>query len=471
MTGEQKTQLKRVRAAILGDRPDTSTSSALYPVYVAVIAAGTYGVPATQQLFRSIDQKWLAEHAESPAGAVTAMVLAALLLTVVRFVGRVHGPVVPPLPYLELVVASPMPRKVTLARNWRLSLAGCTVGGLLVGLVLGAGGAITNTIPPVVILPTTLGGALLGVFVAEFWLRGQLRGQPGTPPPGTSPTGPTGSGRGPTMLGRRLNALALLDISGLKRQSASNATIGGAVLAGDLRTVRLDAARPITNARKARLRASGPLVVIARRDVLGLRRAPWSALSGLAFAAVGSAGLMLSLLSPHTPTIAPLVSLLLCHLGFGTWCEGLRLHADNSGTSRLMGLPFRDTALAHLAVPVLSWTLTTLAVSAGLSLAGLFNPAALVWALGIGALLAGTHLMAAFRGLPPIGVFGPQAGVLSMVFWYSKPLLATLLVGTAMAAWAVRSPAPWSVFAWMLILTAGVFAWGLALVGKRDRRS
>jgi hypothetical protein len=478
MKGEQRARLRQVRAAIRGSSPDTSVSSTLYPVYVAVIAAGTYGVPATQQLFRSIDQKWLAGHAQTPAGAVAAVVLAALLLTVVRFVGQVHGPVVPPLPYLEMVVASPMPRKVTLARNWRLSLAGSTIGGLLVGLVLGAGGAIANTVPPVVILPTALGGGLLGVLVAEFWLRGQLRGQPGTPPPGTPPTGtsptgtsPTGIERGSSMLSRRLNALALLDITGLKRQSASNVTIGGAVLAGDLRTVRLDAARPTTNARRARLRASGPLTVIARRDVLGLRRAHWSALSGLGFAVAGSAGLMLSLLSPHTPTVAPLVSLLLCHLGFGTWCEGLRLHADNSGTSRLLGLPYRDTALAHLAVPVLAWTLTTLAVSAGLSLAGLLNPAALVWAVGTGALLAGTHLMAAFRGLPPIGVFGPQAGVLSMVFWYSKPLLATLLVGTAMAAWAVRSPAPWSVFCWMLILAAGVFAWGLALVGKRDRRS
>lgn len=160
------------------------------------------------------------------------------------------------------------------------------------------------------------------------------------------------------MLARRLNALALLDISGLKRQSASNVTIGGAVLAGDLRTVRLDAARPTTHARQVRLRASGPLVVIARRDLLGLRRTPWSALSGLGLAAAGAAGLMLSLLSPDTPTMAPLGSLLLCHLGFGAWCEGLRLHADNSGTSRLLGLPYRDTALAHLAVPVLGWTLT-----------------------------------------------------------------------------------------------------------------
>jgi hypothetical protein len=463
MTGAQKAQLRQVRSAILGNRPDTSVSSTLYPVYVAVIAAGTYGVPATQQLFRSIDERWLAGHAQTPAGAITGLLAVVLLLTLVRLVGRVHGPVVPPLPYLELVVASPMPRRVTLARNWRLSLAGSTIGGLLVGLVLGAGGAIADAVPPVVMLPTSLGGCLLGVLVAQFWLRGQLQGQ--------SRTAPSGIRRAPAILGRRLNTLALLDITSLMRQSASNLTIGGAVLAGDLRTVRLDAARPATNARRARLRVSGPLMVIARRDILGMRRAPWSALSGLGLSVAGAAGLMLSMRSPHTPTAAPLFSLLMCHLGFGLWCEGLRLHADNSGTSRLLGTPYRDTALAHLAVPVLGWTLTSLVVSAGLSSAGLFNPAALIWALGTGALLAGTHLMAAFRGLPPIGVFGPHAGVPAMVFWYSKPLLATLLVGTGMAAWAVRSPAFWSVFCWMLILTAAVVAWGLALVGKRDRRA
>lgn len=465
MTGAQKAQLRHVRAAILGNRPDTALSSTLYPVYVAVIAAGTYGVPATQQLFRSIDAKWLAAHTQTPAGAIAAVTVTVLFLALVRLGGRVHGPVVPPLPYLEMVVASPMPRRVTLARNWRLSLGGSTIGGLLVGLVIGAGGAIANVAAPAVILPGTLGGCLLGVVAAEFWLRGQLRGQS---------LGQHQSsvrfGRGPSLLPGRRDRLGLLDITDLRRQSASNVTIGGAVLAGDLRTVRLDAARPTTHARHVRLRASRPLVVIARRDVLGLRRAPGMALYGLGLAAAGSAGLMLSLLSPRTPTVAPLVSLLLCHVGFGAWCEGLRLHADNSGTSRLLGLPYRDTALAHLAVPVLAWTLTTLVVGAGLSFAGPVRPIALVWALATGALLAGTHLMAAFRGLPPIGVFSPQAGVPAMVFWYAKPLLATLIVGTAMAAWAVRSPAPWSVLCWMLIATAGVVAWGLALVRKRDRR-
>jgi len=262
-----------------------------------------------------------------------------------------------------------------------------------------------------------------------------------------------------------------LDIAGLQRQSASNATIGGAVLAGDLRTVRLDAARPSTHARHVRLRASGPLVVIARRDLLGLRRASWSALYGLGFAAAGSAGLMLSLQSPRTPTVAPLFSLIVAYLGFGALCEGLRLHADNSGTSRLLGLPYRDTALAHLAVPLSAWALSAIVVNAGLSLAGLVRPTDSIWVLGIGVLLAGSHLMASFRGLPPVGVFGPRAGVPSMIFWYGKPFLATLVVGTATTAWAARIATTWVAFSWLLLLTSGVVAWGLVLVDKRDRRS
>jgi len=459
MTGADQQRLRQVRAAILGNRPDTSVSTTLYPVYVAVIAAASYGVPAAQQLFRSLDGKWLAAHAWTPVGAIVAVSVTALLLALVPLVGRVHGPVVPPLPYLGLVVASPMPRTVTLARNWRLSFGGSVIGGMLVGAVGGAGLAIAKVSSPVVLLPATVCGALLGVLIAELWLHGQVHASPLGLPSGSS------------LPGGRRNALALLDIAGLQRQSASNATIGGAVLAGDLRTVRLDAARPSTHARHVRLRASGPLVVIARRDLLGLRRAPWSALYGLGFAAAGSAGLMLSLQSPRTPTVAPLFSLIVAYLGFGALCEGLRLHADNSGTSRLLGLPYRDTALAHLAVPLSAWALSAIVVNAGLSLAGLVRPTDSIWVLGIGVLLAGSHLMASFRGLPPVGVFGPRAGVPSMIFWYGKPFLATLVVGTATTAWAARIATTWVAFSWLLLLTSGVVAWGLVLVDKRDRRS
>jgi len=471
MTGADRQRLRQVRAAILGDRPDTSLSSALYPVYVAAVAAVSYGVPAAQQLARSVDERWLAEHAWSPAGAIVAVTVTALLMALVWLAGRVHGPVLPPLPYLDLVVASPMPRKVTLARNWRLSLGGSVVGGLMVGAVAGAGLAIAEVASPTVLLPATAGGGLLGVLFAELWLRGQLRD--GEMPFGRNDRLPAGSGQGGSHLSRRLstrrNTLALLDITSLRRQAASTVTMGGAVLAGDLRMVRLDAARPVKRARRVRLRASVPLAVIARRDLLGLRRAPGSALYGLGFTAAGSAGLMLSLLSPRTPTVAPLLSLVVAYLGFGAWCEGLRQHSDNSGTSRLLGLAYRDTAIAHLVVPVSAWSLTTIVSGAGLLLAGLATPAALVWTLGVGTLLAGAHLMAAFRGPPPISAFG-QGGVAMMIFWYARPLLATLVVGTATTAWAARAATPWTLFSWLLLASAAVVKWGLTLVDKRDRR-
>src|SRR5665811_1655990 len=159
MNGADKARLRQVRTAILGNRPDTSVSSTLYPMYVAVIVTGSYGVPAAQSLFRSLDHQWLADHVWSPGGAVGAAILTALLLTLVRLVGRVRGPVMPPLPYLDLVVASPMPRKVTLARNWRLSLGGSILGGLLVGTSVGAGLAIAEVAPPIVLLSTSIGGS------------------------------------------------------------------------------------------------------------------------------------------------------------------------------------------------------------------------------------------------------------------------------------------------------------------------
>ena len=455
MTGADRQRLRQVRAAILGDHPDKSLSNALYPPYVAVILAGSYGVPAAQQFFRSIDKKWLAEHAGTPVGAMVAATATVLLMALVWLVGRAHGPVTPPLPYLDLVVASPMPRKVTLARHWRVSLGGSVFGGLLVGLVAGAGLAIAEVAPATVLMPAAIIGGLLGVIFAEFWLRGQLQG--GLP-------GGTQNG----LRGGRRNALALLDITSLRRQAASNVTMGGAVLSGDLRMVRLDAARPPRRARRVRLRASLPLAVIARRDLLGMRRAPGPVLYGLVFAVAGSAGLMLSLQSSRTPTVFPLVSLVLCHLGFGAWCEGLRMHADNSGTSRLMGLPYKATALAHLVVPVSALSLTSIVVGAGLLLAGLATPTSLVWALGVGALLTGTRLMAVFRGLPSMNVIG--AGVPTMILWYSLPLLVTLIVGTGTAAWAVRANTPWDAFFCLLITTVGIVAWGLSLVDKRDRR-
>jgi len=113
---------------------------------------------------------------------------------------------------------------------------------------------------------------------------------------------------------------------------------------------------------------------------------------------------------------------------------------------------------------------TSILVNATLSAAGLVSPATFVWTLGIAALLAGSHLMASFRGMAPVSVFGP-AGMPAMIFWYARPLLATLVVGTGMTAWGARIEVPWVAFSWLLLLAAFIVMWGLALVGKRDKRS
>ena len=203
MTGADKAQLRQVRAAILGNRPDTSLSSTLYPVYVAVIAAGTYGVPASQQLFRSLDEKWLAEHAWTPVGAIVA----------VTVVSPAPGPgpaggagswsrgataALPRAGRHQPHAAQGHARPALAAESgWvhhRRPAGRCLVGG--------AGLAIANVASPVVLLPATLGGALLGVLVAELWLQGQLHGQFQAPSLGARP--------GSSLLGGRRNALALL---------------------------------------------------------------------------------------------------------------------------------------------------------------------------------------------------------------------------------------------------------------------
>ncbi len=58
----------------------------------------------------------------------------------------------------------------------------------------------------------------------------------------------------------------------------------------------------------------------------------------------------------------------------------------------------------------------------------------IVWALLMTGLLLAAQLMAAFRGLPPAGIFSPNAGVPIMVLWYSVPLLVPAVCGTAASA-------------------------------------
>jgi hypothetical protein len=443
-------RLAQAREVIQGGRPDTGGSNAVYAAYVAVIASFVYGIPAARAFFLFVDPAWTARHLTGWQGVlVIGGVVVGLVLVAFRL-GSVRGPVVPDLPYLDHVAVSPLDRAVVLRRWWLLSGFGCLVGGFLTGGVVGAGMGVAKVTSFVVLAPTMLAGTALGLAVAGAWLWGQVR---------SWPTGP----RGPGTLVRPRRALRSLHLVGLRTQSARAVSIGGAVLAGDLRAARLDLAPPTTRGRRTRLRARGPLAVVVARDGLGLRRAPGALAGGLVLTAAGCWALGHAT-TPGVPSMVAFIGVLASYLGFGVWAEGLRLQGDNAGTPPLLGLPFRTEAVVHMVAPSVLYAAVSVVVGGVLFGTSQAGAAALLWPLLTTTLLAGTHLMAAFRGLPPVSLFGGGSAVVSVAFWYSRPLLLALVGGVAATALLTRG----GIFDALLVLVGT--SWAAVMLGRRRVR-
>jgi hypothetical protein len=421
-------RLDQARRVIRGGLPDEGNGNAVYAAYVAVIAALVYGVPASHAFFEFVDPAWISRHLTGVQGALLAGAVVVALLLLAHRLGHIRGPVVPDLPYLDHVAVSALDRALVLRRWWRLSLFGCLLGGLLTGGAMGAGMLIARVGPPWALLLSTLGGLVVGLGFAAAWLWGQVR------------SWPTGA-RGPGTVLRGARSLRALHHVGLRTQSARAVTMGGAVLAGDLRAARLDVVAPGTRLRRSRLRARGPVAVVAGRDLLGLRRTPGTLVAGAVLSAGGCWSLAHATVR-GVPSFIAFVGVIACYLGFGAWAEGLRLQGDNAGTPPLLGLRFGHEALAHLVVPTALFAATGLVVGGVVAATSAAGAAALLWPPATVALLAGAHLMAAFRGLPPVALFSPGSAVVSVAFWYARPLLLTVIGGVAASALLTRSGAP-----------------------------
>jgi hypothetical protein len=87
-----------------------------------------------------------------------------------------------------------------------------------------------------------------------------------------------------------------------------------------------------------------------------------------------------------------------------------------------------------------------------------------LWALLLLGLLLAGQVMAAFRGLPPIGVFSPRGGMPAMVAWQSVPLVVPVICGTAATA-GLTSRQPLNGFLILLATT-----WFVALYARRRVR-
>lgn len=408
-----------------GPEGSTARKEVAYAAYLAVILVGLYGFPVLRALVLAGDRAGMAAGLRSPWTLVVALVAVVALAAVAREAGRVRGPIVAPVPWVDLVVSSAVDRWAALRPWFGYSLFAVLFAGGLAGVLVGASFAGAGVIGWWALLAGLAGGVLLGVLVGWCWLLGQSRLSPPLPP---SPRVPqTTLGRG---LGHTRREVRRLGIPELRTQAARSTRIVGGVQAGDLRAVRLEAARPISHGRSLRLKPRGPAMTLIARDLLGMRRAPVAAVVGVLVSAAAGAGLGGALGSSAVPPVVAFVAALVSYLGMGALSEGLRLEADTMGTPALFGMPPVRAAAAHLVLPgTLHLLATCVAGVVTGTAAGGGVGAVLPWCVMATVFASGTSLLAAYRGRPPVGFSGvpsPQ----TVAFWYALPLaLNTLLVG------------------------------------------
>lgn len=429
-----------------GDAGRRGRRQAWYAAYVAVLGMLAYGFPIAQTVFRTTDPGWLRDQLTSPlAGFALGVGLAAILWGAYS-AGGFRGPVVPPLPWIDHVVSTPIDRALSVRRWWRMSRGGSVFAGGLVGATIGTGVAFAGVTSWYAAVLAAVVGAAVGWVAGALWLWGQVRSWPG-------------AARGPRLVVRPASALRALHAESLRIHAANTSTIGGSVLAGNLRTARLQLARPVRHARHARLRAAGPWRVIVRRDVLGLRRQPGNLWSGLALVALGTVVIVWTITHPAAPVLALALGLAPAYLGFGSWAEGLRLQADNVGTPSMLGTTPRAEAVGHLVVPAV---LTVATLGAGLLVASSLvqvRASTVGMALALTVVLCGGHLLASFRGAPLQFSLTPDSGPMVLVLWYLLPGLVVLVVGT-LAAYLVQRLGSQGL-GWDFALAIAVVLWGL----------
>ena len=436
---EDKARLEDITHVLHGPHGTGAVQRVLYAVYLLAMLAFTYGFTVARALFITSDPGWLHDRLLGPGAAVVSVLLAVALTALVHGVGRRRGPVVPPLPWVDHVVAGPLDRATTLREWWLVSATLLVAGATVVAGVLGGGLWASGTTGPTSLVVALAAGPALGVVVAGAWLAGQV----GAGESGADPVPTTGRRRGwgPRALSPSA-ALRRLGLTALRAQSIRSTRLGGAVLAGDLRAARLEAATPVRRGRELRLRSHGRLLTVVARDLLGLRRQPGLLLSGALLAAPGAAGVAWSLSDTEVPVALAVVAVAALYLGVGVWAEGLRLLGDTLGTPRLSGLGLETEAGAHTVLPASLFVLVSLpfavAVRALVPGSAVGFASLLLWVSGVGALVLAAQWVAAFRGRPPFLAFLPEVGPMVMTLWFARSLVLSAVVGGLLTARAAH---------------------------------
>lgn len=401
-------------------------SSALFGAYLAALVGTVYGSVLAHYVF----QEWpgiLHWIEGQPIAAIGIAVVAILVVAAVAFkVGGARGPVLPEPGHIEFVVATDLPRSLTLRDSWRGSqlmvLTSCLCLGVAIpiGYIMAGGSGVALVIGLVL-------GLLGGILIVQSWLRGQARGH-----------APLGG-----MASRPL--VEALPAPDLLRQSLLSEAVTSSLIVSDTRRARAQAFSLKLRHKPERIRVAGPHLTVVLADVTGLLRTGWSSLGWivLELVAVALAGLH-EVQHANSPLLLPIL-VLLVHVGATGLTRGLQGQAAAAGDQSLLGLTWSHESVLHLApLAVAQFVVATVV---GL-ITGSGTEAA-PYGVAIALLVAGGQQLYAHKGpAPSIFMSGPGRG--GGVLWAMHPGIVVLAGGFA----ATLSPGA-AVIAGAIVLAIG----------------
>ncbi|WP_265442763.1 hypothetical protein [Flexivirga meconopsidis] len=384
-------------------------SAPLFGAYLAGLLGIVYGSVLAHYVF---DQwpaiaGWIEDRPFASIGIVIALILVG---SAVAFrVGRTRGPVLPEPGHLEFVVATDLPRRLTLRDAWRGSQLVVLTTCVCLGVAVPAGLALSGG-PGWSLAAGVLLGAVGGAVIVQAWLRGQA------------------CGHVPSLLAPAGSLVAALPGSLLLRQSLLSEAVTSSLMIADTRRARAQAF-PIALRRKpARIPTAGRWVTVVLADLTGLLRSGWSVAAWLIaeLAALVVLGTRV-VLNADSPLVLP-VLLLLAHLAATGLTRGLQHHAGSVGEPALLGLPWQQEVVLHLA-PLAVLQCCAVTVAGLVTGVGAIAPA---YGVGVAAALAGSGLLYAHKEPLTGGLMltGPGRGAGAL--WAMHPAILALAAGFGM---------------------------------------
>lgn len=397
-------------------------SSALFGAYLAALVGTVYGSMLAHYVF----DEWPGIERffeQQPFVTVGIALVLVLVVAAVAFkVGSARGPVLPEPGHIEFVVATDLPRRLTLRDSWWGSQLMVMTACLCLGVAVPIGFAMSGGAPLGLAIGAVI-GLLGGVLIVQCWLRGQVRGH--------APIG----GMASWPLVEALPAPEML------RQSLLSEAVTSSLVVSDTRRARAQAFSLKLRHKPERIRVAGPNLTVILADVYGILRTwtsslGWAVLELIALVLVG----LHAVQTADSPLLLPIL-LVAAHIATTGLTRGLQGQAAAAGDQSLLGLTWSHEAILHLApVAVLQFVIVTvIGVITG------SGASAASYGVGAALLVSGGQLLYAHKGPAPGGLMGTGPGRGVGVLWAMHPgivvlaggFAATLSPGTAVMAGAV----------------------------------